>query len=175
MNSLYIQLCHLSSYYSHEIASRYRSIKPLHPVTVLKPHPLISHAATGPACLPTSPSPSRGSIGAWLGGQTSRGHRIEDEDRHHHWRRLGTGHGGGHGCGLPRHGDEGAGAAPIPPGAVAEAHEWQRRVHEVEARVCQLEELESGLRGEIRALHLSLRAADVAEASRCATDAEAWL
>jgi hypothetical protein len=47
--------------------------------------------------------------------------------------------------------------------------------HEVEARVCQLEELESGLRGEIRALHLSLRAADAAEASRRATDAEAWL
>jgi hypothetical protein len=46
--------------------------------------------------------------------------------------------------------------------------------HEVEARVCQLEELESGLRGEIRALHLSLRAADAAEASRRATDAEAW-
>jgi hypothetical protein len=40
---------------------------------------------------------------------------------------------------------------------VAEAQEWQRRADEAQARVRQLEELESGLRGEIRARHLSLR------------------
>jgi hypothetical protein len=36
-----------------------------------------------------------------------------------------------------------------PPGAVAEAQEWQRRVDEVEARVWQVEDPESSLHSEI--------------------------
>jgi hypothetical protein len=37
----------------------------------------------------------------------------------------------------------------FPPGAVAEAQEWQRRADKAEARVRRLEELKSGLRNEI--------------------------
>jgi hypothetical protein len=54
------------------------------PVTVLKPHPLISHAATGllaslPPLLPLVDLDS-----VQPGGRTRRRYHIEDEDHHHH-------------------------------------------------------------------------------------------
>jgi hypothetical protein len=57
----------------------------LRPVMVLKPHPLISHAATSLLASLPPLLPLVDLYSAQPGGQAWRRYHIEDEDHHHHW------------------------------------------------------------------------------------------